>query len=201
VLQDFESVRKNTNIRPIGASLIPTERLILRPWKDEDLLPYAEMNADPRVREFFPSVLTREKSDAEIRYLQGAYDRDRFTLFAAEIISTGEFVGFIGMGTMTFAVPAVAQPAVEIGWRLAHKHWGRGLATEGARGVIRYAFETVKLKEIVAITVPANLRSRHVMEKIGMKHFPELDFDHPRIPEGHALRRHVLYAVSNPNLS
>jgi len=177
--------------------MIATERLILRSWKDEDFQPFAEMNADPRVREFFPAVLTREKSDAELRNIQSAYERDGFTMFAAELIATGEFIGFIGMVTMTFAVPGLAQPAVEIGWRLAHNHWGKGFATEGARGVIRYGFETVKLKEIVAITVPANARSRRVMEKIGMKHIPELDFDHPRIPEGHALRKHVLYRIKN----
>jgi RimJ/RimL family protein N-acetyltransferase len=177
--------------------MITTERLILRHWKNEDFQPYAEMNADPRVREFFPSVLTREQSDSEIRHIQSAYDRYGFTFFAAELISTGEFVGFIGMVTMTFAVPGLAQPAVEIGWRLAHRHWGKGLATEAARAVVRYGFETVKLKEIVAITVPTNVRSRHVMEKIGMKHIPELDFDHPRIPKGHAFRKHVLYRVKN----
>ena len=94
--------------------MITTERLILRAWKNEDVLPYAEMNADPRVREFFPSVLTREQSEAEIRRLQAIYDRDGFSLFAAELIETGEFVGFIGLLTMTFAVPFIAQPAVEL---------------------------------------------------------------------------------------
>jgi len=181
--------------------MITTERLILRPWNEKDFQPFAEMNADPRVREFFPSVLTREQSDSEIRRIQSACEKDGFTLFAAELIATGEFVGFIGMVTMTFAVPALAQPAVEIGWRLAHKHWGQGLATEGAREILRYGFATVKLKEIVAITVPSNVRSRHVMEKIGMKYLPDLDFDHPRLREGHPLRRHVLYSIANSNLS
>jgi RimJ/RimL family protein N-acetyltransferase len=179
--------------------LITTERLILRPWKNEDLLPYAEMNADPRVREFFRSVLTPQQSEAEIRYWQTIYERDRFCMFAAERIEAGEFVGFIGLATMTFAVPSVAQPAVEIGWRLAHKYWGKGLATEGAQGAVRYAFETLKLQEIVAITAPANVRSRRVMEKIGMKYLPELDFDHPRVPLGHPLRPHVLYALQREN--
>ena len=181
--------------------MIATERLILRPWKSEDFLPYAEMNADPRVREFFPAVLTREKSDAEIRYFQSTYDRDGFCMFAAELIGAGQFAGFIGLQTMNFVVPSVEQPAVEIGWRLSHMHWGKGLATEGARGVVRYAFATLQLRELVAITVPANLRSRNVMEKIGMKHIPELDFDHPRIPEGHPLRAHVLYALKKDALS
>ena len=178
--------------------LLETERLRLRPWKDEDLLPYAEMNSDPRVREFFPAIHTREMSADEMRHIQSAYERDGYTFFAAELIATGEFIGFIGMVTMTFAVPGVPQPAVEIGWRLAHKFWGKGYATEGARAVLRYAFETVKLKEIVAITVPANVRSRRVMKKLGMQHIPEHDFDHPRIPEGHPLRKHVLYRLLNP---
>src|SRR5580692_3122080 len=121
------------------------------------------MNADPRVREFFPSVLTREQSEAEVRRLQAIHDKDGFCFFAAELIETGEFVGFIGLATMSFAVPSVAQPAVEIGWRLSHKFWGKGLATEGARGAVRYAFETLQLQEIVSITVPANVRSRRVM--------------------------------------
>lgn len=177
------------------AHIITTERLILRPWKDEDFAPFAGMNADPLVREFFPSVLTRKESDVSIRYLRDAYAKDGFCFSAAELIPTGEFIGFIGIGAMNFAVPGVAQPAVEIGWRLARAHWGKGLATEGARGVLRYAFETLKLPEIVAITVPANVRSRRVMEKIGMTHHPELDFDHPRLPEGHPMRRHVLYAI------
>jgi len=181
--------------------MITTERLILRPWKDEDLLPFAEMNADPRVREFFRSVLTSEQSDAEAMHIHAAYVRDGFSMFAAQLAATGEFVGFIGLVTMTFPIPSVAQPAVEIGWRLARKHWGKGLATEGARATLRYAFETLKLPEIVAITVPANLRSRHVMDKIGMKHHPELDFDHPRIPEGHPMRAHVLYTIRNSKIS
>lgn len=177
------------------AHIITTERLILRPWKDEDFAPFAEMNADPRVREFFPSVLTREESDAAIHYFQDAYAKDGFGFLAAELTPTGKFIGLIGIQTLNFAVPSVAQPAVEIGWRLARAHWGKGLATEGARGVLRYAFETLKLPEVIAITVPNNVRSRRVMEKIGMTHHPELDFDHPRLPEGHPMRRHVLYAI------
>ena len=98
---------------------------------------------------------------------------------------------------MGFAVPGVSQPAVEIGWRLARKYWGKGLATEGAQAAMRYGFETLRLREIVAITAPNNVRSRRVMDKIGLKHHPEFDFDHPRIAEGHPLRRHVLYARKN----
>lgn len=175
--------------------IIVTERLILRPWKDEDFAPFAEMNADPRVREFFPSLQTREESDKAARHFQTTCARDGFGLCAAELTATGQFIGFVGLQTMGFAVPSLPQPAIEIGWRLAQAHWGKGLATEGARAVIQHAFESLKLREIVAITVPANIRSRRVMEKIGMRYHPELDFDHPRIAEGHPLRRHVLYAI------
>jgi RimJ/RimL family protein N-acetyltransferase len=175
--------------------LISTERLLLRPWKDQDFLPFAEMNADPRVREFFVSVLTREQSDAEIRHFQSTHERDGFSLLAAELNATGEFIGLIGLETMNIVLPSVAQPAVELGWRISRSHWGKGLAAEGARGVIRFAFETLQLREVLATTVPANLRSRRVMEKIGMKHLVGFDFEHPRVPEGHPLRRHVLYAI------
>src|SRR5580692_3641640 len=99
----------------LGTPLIITERLILRHWKEEDFLPYAEMNADPRVREFFPSLLTREQSDAEVRRFQATCDRDGFCIFAAELIATRQFAGFIGLQTMNFVVPSLPQPAVEIG--------------------------------------------------------------------------------------
>jgi len=168
---------------------------MLRQWKEEDLAPFAAMNADPRVREFFPGLLTKEESEASARRAQAAIARDGFGMFAAEISATGEFIGFIGLTPMDFAIPGIAQPSVEIGWRLARAHWVKGFATEGAHAVVRYAFETLRLKEIIAITVPANIRSRRVMEKIGMTHVPVLDFDHPRIPEVHPLRRHVLYQL------
>jgi len=181
--------------------LITTERLGLRPWKADDLVPFAEMNADPEVRRFFPRVLTREQSDAEVQHAQSIYARDGFCMFAAELRSTGEFAGFIGLQTMSFAIPWLDQPAVEIGWRLRREHWGKGLATEGAREVVRFAFETAALRQIVAITVPANVRSRRVMERIGMKHASRLDFDHPRLPEGHPLRAHVLYLMTRDDYS
>jgi RimJ/RimL family protein N-acetyltransferase len=177
--------------------MITTERLILRQWNDEDYAPFAAMNADPQVREFFRSVLTREQSDAEARYFRELYERDGFSMFAAEVRETGRFAGFIGMMTMDFAVPSVKQPAVEVGWRLAREFWGRGVATEGARAVLEHAFGTLGLLEVVAYTVPTNVRSLRVMEKIGMRHMPELDFDYPSIPEGHSLRPHVLYSIKN----
>jgi RimJ/RimL family protein N-acetyltransferase len=176
-------------------SPITTERLILRPWEDEDVAPFAAMNSDPQVMEFFPSIRTEEQSRAGVAKAQAAYARDGFCMFAAELRATGEFIGFIGLAKLDFPIPGVAQPAVEIGWRLARAHWGKGLATEGARAVVRYAFETLRLEEIVAIAVPANVRSLRVMEKLGMSRAPGLDFDHPRIAPGHPLQRHAVYLL------
>lgn len=178
-------------LRPV----ITTERVLLRTWKDDDLVPFADMNADPAVREFFPGLLSPEESNASARRAKAAIERDGFGMFAAELRASGEFIGFIGLCPMDFAIPGIAQPAVEIGWRLARAHWGKGLATEGARAVVHYAFETLRLNEVIAITVPANARSRRVMEKIGMTCMPAFDFDHPKIAAGHPLRPHVLYQL------
>ncbi len=181
--------------------MIETARLTLRAWKEGDHTAYAAMNADPRVREFFPSTLSPEQCETEIRHFEETHARDGFCFFAAELRESGDFIGFIGIQTMSFAIPGLEQPAVEIGWRLAHGFWGKGLATEGARAVLDHGFIEQKLPRIVAITVPANVRSRPVMEKIGLKHLPELDFYHPRVAEGHPLRRHVLYALDNPRIT
>ncbi len=175
---------------------IHTERLILRAWKEEDLPPFAAMNADPRVREFFPNVLTAAQSDDEARCFQRRYHQEGFCLFAAELRTKRTFIGFVGMQTMNLQVPFLRQPIVEIGWRLAFQFWGRGLATEGARAIVEHAFDVVHLQQIVAIAVPLNFRSRNVAEKIGMRHVPELGFDHPHVPEGHPLRPHVLYQMN-----
>lgn len=117
-----------------------------------------------------------------------------FGLLAAELIGQAPFIGFIGISTVPFE--AAFTPAVEIGWRLARPFWNRGLATEGAFAVLSYGFRKLLLPEIVSFTVPANLRSRRVMEKIGMRHDRRDDFDHPRLPAGHPLRRHVLYRLA-----
>jgi RimJ/RimL family protein N-acetyltransferase len=172
---------------------IKTERLLLRRWRDSDRLPFQQMNADPRVMEFFPASLSFAESDALVYRAQAHFDRHGFGPFAVELLENQLFIGFIGLSIPNFDAPFM--PAAEIGWRLAFNCWGRGLATEGARSVIRYAFEDLGLDSLVSFTVPENLRSRHVMEKIGMTHDPADDFDHPRLPEGHPMRRHVLYRL------
>ena len=171
-----------------------TERLFLRRWRDSDRIPFQQMNADPRVMEFMPEPLTADASDALFDRAQEHFNRHGFGPFAVELVETIAFIGFIGLSVPAFG--AHFMPAVEIGWRLSFDHWGRGLATEGARAVLDHGFVTLKLSGVVAFTVPANVRSRRVMEKLGMAHDPADDFDHPRLPEGHPLRRHVLYRIS-----
>lgn len=171
-----------------------TDRLLLRPWRDSDRIPFQQMNADPRVMEFFPEPLTPEASDALFDRIQAHIDRHGFGPSAIELIEAGTFIGFVGLFVPQF--DAHFTPAVEIGWRLAFECWGRGLATEGARVALDYGFKTLGLEQIVSFTVPANLRSCRVMEKIGMTHDLCDDFDHPKLPEGHPLRRHVLYRIN-----
>jgi len=119
-----------------------------------------------------------------------------FCFFATELIGKAPFIGFLGISTVPFEAPFT--PAIEIGWRLARRYWHKGLATEGAEAVLSYAFRKLSLDEVVSFTVPANIRSRRVMEKIGLQHNPADDFDHPRLPAGHPLRRHVLYRLTRP---
>jgi RimJ/RimL family protein N-acetyltransferase len=170
-----------------------TERLILRRWRESDREPFAHMNADPRVAEFFSRPLSVAESDMLVDEIEAHFEKHGFGPGAVELIEDHSFIGFIGLNVATF--PAHFTPCVEIAWRLSAAHWGRGLATEGAREMVRQAFDTLHLKELVAFTVPANVRSRRVMEKLGMTNNVADDFDHPELPAGHPLRRHVLYRV------
>jgi len=176
--------------------VIQTPRILLRDWREGDREAFAAMNADARVMEFMPARLTRAESDALADRIEAHFREHGFGLFAAELRVSGAFIGYIGLSVPRFE--ANFMPCVEIGWRLAAEYWGRGLATEGARAVLRYGFETLGLEEIVSFTVPANRASRRVMEKIGMRHCAEDDFDHPGLPEGHPLRRHVFYRIKRP---
>jgi RimJ/RimL family protein N-acetyltransferase len=174
--------------------MLQTNRLLLRHWTEHDRKPFANVNADPRVMEFMPACLSRRESDLLFDRIQHHFHEHNFGLYAAELREDRSFVGFIGLLFPNFH--AHFAPCVEIGWRLAADHWGRGLATEGGCEIVRYAFEKLKLPALVSFTVPANGRSRRVMEKLGMVHDPADDFDHPNLREGHALRRHVLYRLS-----
>lgn len=173
-----------------------TDRLLLRRWRESDREVFARINADPRVMEFHPAPLTREESDAIVDRYDGHFDLHGFGPWAVELRATQEFAGYIGLKYVSFT--AAFTPAVEIGWRLAPEYWGRGLATEGAAAAIQDGFATSNLHEIVAFTASANLRSRRVMQKLGMTHNPDDDFDHPQLPSGHTLLRHVLYRLRRP---
>jgi RimJ/RimL family protein N-acetyltransferase len=178
---------------------LETPRLTLRRWQETDRAPFADMNADPVVMHYFEAPFTRQQSDEAIDRYLAAFDRDGFSFFAATLRDTGNFAGTIGLQIMCDAVPNLPQPAVEIGWRLTQSAQGKGLATEGARTIVDYAFNQLGLNEVVAITALPNRASRHVMEKLGMTHRPELNFDHPRVPIGHQFQRHTLYSLRNPN--
>ena len=178
----------------MGASVyIETERLILRDWREEDAAPFATMNADARVMEFFPKPLIRSESDASMAGIRAFLLDHGYGLYAAEEKSTGAFLGFIGLSRVPFEAPFT--PATEIGWRLARTAWGSGYATEGARAVLSDSFARLKFRELVSFTAEWNMRSRGVMEKIGMRHDPDGSFLHPLLPPEHKLARHVLYRV------
>lgn len=172
---------------------VRTERLLLREWRDDDRAPFARLNADPRVAEFLSRPLDREASDALVDRIVGHWADDGFGLWAVERVEDGDFLGFTGLSAPAFEAPFT--PAVEVGWRFAPEAWGHGYATEAARAAVAFGFEALGLDEIVSFTAPANVRSRAVMERIGMTHDPADDFDHPNLPDGHPLRRHVLYRL------
>jgi RimJ/RimL family protein N-acetyltransferase len=170
-----------------------TKRLLLRRWRHDDLGPFAELNADPEVMRLFKSTLDRSASDLLVETIEREFEERAFGLWAVEVFDEAPFIGFVGLHHAVFAAPFT--PAVEIGWRLARTYWGHGYATEGARAALAFGFERLSLPEIVSLTTPANTRSRAVMERLGMTRDPDDDFDHQSFPEGHPLRRHVLYRL------
>lgn len=177
--------------------LLSSDRLILRWWLASDREPFAQLNADPEVMRFFPSPLTRTESDALIDRIECHFADHGFGLWAVALKQSQEFIGFIGLNRPTF--PANFMPAVEVGWRLARRFWGQGYATEGAITALDFGFKTLNLPEIVAFTAQVNHRSIAVMERLGMTRNPADDFDHPVLPMGHPLQRHVLYRRLKPD--
>lgn len=174
--------------------IIRTERLILRQWKIGDFAPFAKMNADPRVRKYFSSILSREESNRQANLMMSRIEEKGFGFFAIEVPGVADFIGMIGLENVYFS--AHFTPAIEIGWRLAFDYWGYGYATDGAKACLKYGFEILKLNQIVAFTAVLNNPSRHVMEKIGMHHSSSDDFDNPRCPVDCNVRRNVLYRIS-----
>ncbi len=178
---------------------LSTPRLILRPWRDADVDAFAAMFGDPAVMEFLMPAPDRAAIEAIVGRVRAHFAQHGFGWWAAELKApgnktSGQFIGFIGLSHVPFE--AHFTPAVEIGWRLASAHWGKGYATEGAKAALAAGFTRLGLQEIVSFTVPANRRSWHVMQRIGMTHHEADDFDHPRLAEGDPLRRHVLHRIS-----
>ena len=181
---------------------LQTRRLVLRPFDGADAEAFAAMNADPRVMESFPSSLSRAESDTLLGLLRNHLEENGFGLWAVSVPDVAPFIGFVGLSTVHFEAPfmkaehsARGGPCVELAWRLAFPFWGKGYASEGARASVTFAFESLGLSELVAFTTPENLRSRAVVSALGMQHDADGDFDHPRVPAGHRLSRHVLYRL------
>ena len=166
-------------------SELRTDRLLLRRWRDGDREPFASLNADPAVMEHFPATMTREQSDAFVDWIEAHFDEHGYGLWAVE--ADGAFLGFTGLVWQTYE--ASFTPALEVGWRLARAAWGHGYATEAATAALARGLEVVD--SVVSTTALTNLRSQRVMQRIGMRR--ELEFAHPRVPEGHPVRPHVLY--------
>ncbi len=177
-----------------NAQMLESERLLLRQWRDSDKESFAAINSDAEVMEFFPATLSRSESDDLLYRFRSQIDQDGFGIWALERSIDETLIGFLGLHKTLFE--AHFTPCVEIGWRLARDAWGFGYATEAAREVLSFGFNTLDLSEIVSMTTPANQRSRAVMQRLGMNHDPADDFDHPKIDEDSKLRQHVLYRLT-----
>jgi RimJ/RimL family protein N-acetyltransferase len=173
-----------------------TPRLVLRRWRDSDRAPFAELNTDPDVMEFIGTPLTREQSDEWVDRIEEAFSSRRFGLWAVEVSGGPPFVGFVGLSVPSF--DAAFTPCIEVGWRLSRAAWGHGYATEAAGAAVADGLDRLGLDEIVSFTAVINVRSQRVMQRLGMTRDPADDFDHPRMPVGHALRPHVLYRLRRP---
>ena len=175
-----------------------TKRLLLRPWGGDDLAAFTAISADPVVMEFLPPLSEPGAVAAWVKRLRAHWRDHGFGCWVIELPGEASFIGIVGLAWIPYE--AHFTPAVEIAWRLARAYWGRGYATEAARTALDYGFGELGLTEIVAVTVPANLRSRRVMERLGMSRDPADDYDdHPALPEG-PLKRHVLYRLRNPRI-
>ncbi len=172
-----------------------TARLLLRPFLPQDLEPFTALNADPEVMRYFPAVRDQAETRAAMARNTALLTTEGFAPWAIDLPGAG-WIGFCGLSIPTFSAPFT--PCVEIGWRLARAHWGHGYATEAAVAALTDGFDRVGLRQVVAFTATGNHPSRRVMDRIGMVRDPAGDFDHPRIPSGHPLRRHVFYRISAP---
>lgn len=173
---------------------IETERLVLREWKELDLEPFSSMNADPEVMRYFPAVLSKQESDDFAKEIQKRIDDQGYGLWAVELKSSSEFIGFVGLNSPKVNLPF--NPCVEIGWRLTKAAWGNGYATEAAKACLAFAFDTLSLNEVLSFTSILNKPSVSVMKRLGM-HNTKNNFQHPSVPDGNPLKEHVLFSICN----
>ena len=178
--------------------MLETEKLILRQWTDADRAPYRAYCADPRVRQFYPSVLTTTETDAMIDRMAEAISRQGFGFFAAERKSDGAIIGDVGISPVPDYLTLKGAPRLEVGWLLGHEFWGQGFAPEAARACLDFAWDTLEAPDVVAFTAKVNTPSQRVMEKIGMARDADGDFEHPKVPQDTLIRSHVLYRIENP---
>ena len=176
-----------------------TDRLVLRGWTPEDRAPFAVLNADPAVVEYLPGPLDATASDALVARIETGWAELGYGLWAVEVSGEARFVGFAGLSGAGFEAPFT--PAVEVGWRLARAAWGHGYATEGGRAALAFAFEVVGVDEVVSFTTVRNIRSRAVMERLGLRRDPADDFEHPALARRDPLRPHVLYRLDRAGWS
>jgi RimJ/RimL family protein N-acetyltransferase len=175
--------------------IIRTQRLILRPWRETDLELFAKLNADPKVMEFYNSVLTRNESDALAMKFQKEFKERGYGFWAIEVPGVADFIGYVGLNYWNLEMKFA--PCIDIGWRLDSSFWGHGYATEGAEASLHYGFKMLGFSEIVAMATIGNTRSKHVMERLGMKTDPAENFEHPKVPKGDRLSWRVLYRLSD----
>jgi RimJ/RimL family protein N-acetyltransferase len=178
----------------LGHPVLETERLRLRRWRASDTDAFAALNADPQVMAQFPAKLSRAESDYVLEQIELGFERDGFGIWAVEMLTDETFLGLAGLNLVRFAAPFT--PAVEVGWRLLPEAWGHGYATEAATASLDFGFDEAGLEEIVSFASKTNGRSIAVMERLRLHRDPDGDFDHPLMPQGHALTPHALYRIS-----
>ncbi len=171
--------------------MIETDRLILRPWRDDDILPFFEINSDREVMEFLPKCLSLEETRQFYNRIVAEHNACGYGLYAVELKNSGSFIGYVGFHNFDF--DAAFSPGVEIGWRLARAYWNQGYATEAAKACIAHAQKHALFDEIYSFTTISNHRSERVMQKIGMERLGT--FSHPALPKDHRLAPHVLYKL------